>query len=165
MIKITATSLFIKVVKCLNEWTEEAVKIHQHSPLRKKKSTWNCHMDKNVSGNLRKLEGNKCIASRAVACHCIPLIATHPFKFNGSGRKKITGISRRSFQNCHCFLCCCVYWYCLVHCDRERLLEYQMCSQERQEEREDTLKFSAISSLMVALIFLTSGSAQPGTSW
>lgn len=93
--------MLIKVVKCLNEQTEEAIKIHQsrresnmehYSPLRKK-STGNCHVDKDVTRNLGKLEGNKCIASRTIACHCIlhavqsrePEIP--PFKHNGLEKK------------------------------------------------------------------------------
>ena len=71
--------MLIRVVKCLNEGTEEAMEIHQYthesnmghySPLRKK-STGNCHDDENVARNLGKLEGNEFIASSKVARHCI----------------------------------------------------------------------------------------------
>ena len=93
--------MLIKVVKCLNEQTEKAMKIHQYthesnvehySPLRKK-STRNCHIDKDVTRNLGKLEGNEFIASRTVACHCILHAvesrepATPPFKYNGLEKK------------------------------------------------------------------------------
>lgn len=101
--------MLIKVVKCLNEQTEEATKIRQsrresnmghYSPLRKK-STGNCHVDKDGTRNLGKLEGNKFIAPRTIACHCIlhavqsrePEIP--PFKHNGLEKKKMTRISRR----------------------------------------------------------------------
>lgn len=64
--------MLISIVKCLNEGIEEAMEIHgythgsnveHYSPLRKK-STENCHIDKNVARNLGTLGGKEFIASR-----------------------------------------------------------------------------------------------------
>lgn len=91
--------MLISIVKCLNEGIEEAMEIHgythgsnveHYSPLRKK-STENCHIDKNVARNLGTLGGKEFIASRTVASHRVlytsksKKLAMVPFTSRGSG--------------------------------------------------------------------------------
>lgn len=86
-------------MKCFSEWTEEALRFH--STLMNqiwniaflKRSTESCHIDKDVTTNLGKLEGNGFITSRTEACHCRlhtkkseePAFA--PFKYSHSGEE------------------------------------------------------------------------------
>lgn len=91
--------MLISILKRLNEGIEEAMEIHRYthgsnvdhySPLRRK-STENCHIDKNVARHLGTLEGKEFIASETVASHRVlhtsksKTLAVVPFTPRGSG--------------------------------------------------------------------------------